>query len=313
MTDKDTQLTSALGYNVSRMRFSEPIVGTIPESKPLISYQRILISTENEDGTLGDLIIPTETCFSFGLGENKNMDTGKINGFVLPMCLHSKDGATSNEKAFVDTINNIVEKCKDYIIENKEEIGQYELERNDLKKLNFLYYKKDKGKIVEGVGPTLYAKVMTKKDKATKQEKIVTMFYDFDDNPLDPLSLIGKYCKAKGAVKIESIFIGNKISIQVKLYEANVSPLQSGMPRLLAKTKVVEKTILRPKSIESIESVDDDNDNVVDNVVDVVDVINNKKDEDTGSLNASDDESPPVEEKKPVVKKVVRRTVKKTT
>ena len=42
-----TQLTSATGYDVSRMRFSQPVIGTIPNSVPPIVYKRINISTQN--------------------------------------------------------------------------------------------------------------------------------------------------------------------------------------------------------------------------------------------------------------------------
>ena len=39
----------------------------------------------------------------------------------------------------------------------------------------------------------------------------------------------------EGAIKIESIFIGNKISLQVKLYEAVVRRLDQGMRKLLSR------------------------------------------------------------------------------
>ena len=42
-----------------------------------------------------------------------------------------------------------------------------------------------------------------------------------------------KYCYVKAAIKIESIFIGNKVSLQIKLYEASVRFLDSGPKRLL--------------------------------------------------------------------------------
>lgn len=39
----NTQLVSAIDYDTSRMSFSEPIQGSIPDSKPAISYSRINI------------------------------------------------------------------------------------------------------------------------------------------------------------------------------------------------------------------------------------------------------------------------------
>ena len=244
MTD-NTQLTPACGYDTERMIFSEPIIGTIPDSKPAISFKRITISTRNEDGSIGELIIPTERIFSFGVSENISQDTGKINGYVMPLCLFNRDGATKEEKEWVKTFENIVEKCKDHLIDNKDEIEQYDLERRDLKKLNCLYYKKDKGKVVEGTGPTLYAKLITSK----KQEnKIVTMFFDNTDKQIQGIDLLGKYCYAKAAIKIESIFIGNKISLQLKLYECEVELMQSGMKRLLPRPNSVNRVLTKVSS-----------------------------------------------------------------
>lgn len=244
MTD-NTQLTPAYGYDTERMIFSEPIIGTIPDSKPAISFKRITISTRNEDGSIGELIIPTERIFSFGVSENISQDTGKINGYVMPLCLFNRDGATKEEKEWVKTFENIVEKCKDHLIDNKDEIEQYDLERRDLKKLNCLYYKKDKGKVVEGTGPTLYAKLITSK----KQEnKIVTMFFDNADKQIQGIDLLGKYCYAKAAIKIESIFIGNKISLQLKLYECEVELMQSGMKRLLPRPNSVNRVLTKVSS-----------------------------------------------------------------
>ena len=67
----NTQLTTADGYDIKRMIFSEPQNGSIPNSVPPISYKRISIQTRNEDGTIGDLIFPTSQLFSFGVNENK--------------------------------------------------------------------------------------------------------------------------------------------------------------------------------------------------------------------------------------------------
>lgn len=292
---ENTQLTTASGYDVNRMIFSEAQGGSIPESKPAISYKRITISTKNEDGTVGDLIIPTSKLFSFGVSENVDMNTKKVNGYVMPLCLWNRDGATSEEKEWCNTFDNVVEHCKSHLVSHREEIEQWELSKNDLKKLNPLYYKRDKGKIVEGTGPTLYAKLIVSK----KQDKIVSMFFDFDGNSINPLDLLGKYCTAKSAIKIESIFIGNKISLQVKLYETEVKLMETGMKRLLARPKAQNRVLTsvshNPMSEQKVDTdVQDDDD----------------ENEGTGSIAGSDNDEPSVP--KPVAKtKVVKRKVKK--
>ena len=241
-TQSFTQLTPAEGYlPKERMIFSEPMLGEIPDSKPKIEFKRINIFTRNEDGTEGELIIPTERLYSFGISENTSQETGKITDYTFPLCLWSRDGATKEEMTWTDTFNSIVECCINHLIDNREEIDKFELERSDLTKskggLNPLYWKTEKvmnkGKTVlrriPGRGPTLYAKLIYYK----KQDKFLTQFYDLDGESVEADTLMGKHCYAKSAVKIESIFIGSRISLQVKLYEAMVEPSKMGMKRLL--------------------------------------------------------------------------------
>lgn len=287
----NTQLTSASGYETKNMIFSDPNVGSIPDSKPAIVFRRIQISTKNPDGSIGELILPTVPgLFSFGVGENLNQETGKVNGYTFPICLYTRDGATREEKEWVETFNNIVENCKDHLIKNKDEIEKYDLEKNDLKKLNPLYWKRDKGKIVEGSGPTLYAKLIVSK----KLEKIVSMFYDEFGKDIDPLELIGKYCTCSAAIKVESIFIGNKISLQVKLYEAEIKVLQTGMRRLLTRPNSNPRVLVKTVKASGVGDMLDDSD-----------------DDDSGSIVESDDDDEEEERKPEPVKKVVKKKVKK--
>ena len=226
----NTQLTQPTGYNVNNMVFSKPEVGNIPGSA--MNFQRIRISTKNPDGTMGDLVIPTETIFSFGVQENTDMATGAVNGYTMPLCLWNKDGPSEEEKAFSEKFDEIVEHIKTYVIDHRDDIEKYDLEMTDLKKFNPLYWKRDKGKIVEGRGPTLYAKLLVSKKDGNR---IMTTFYDSDTGEEigDAMDLLKKYCYVNAAIKFESIFIGTKVSLQVKLYEASVKMLSTGPKRLL--------------------------------------------------------------------------------
>jgi len=280
---ENTQLSQPSGYDIKNTIFSEIIPGSIPNSQ--IHYKRIMITTKNPNGTTGELILPTPRVFSFGVSENKDMVTGKVNGYVLPLCLWSRDGPTKDEKAFSTTFDKIIEKCKDHIIDIKDELEQYDLERRDLKKLNPLYWKKDKGKVVDGTGPTLYAKLIVSK----KRDKIMSMFFDREGEELNPLDLKGKYCYVNGAIKIESIFIGNKISLQVKLYEAEVKLAQVGMRRLLTRKKPI-RILTESKQLSSMSESSDNSENI---------------DDSEGSLNDDSDSSGSDEEE---VKPKVRRT-----
>lgn len=294
---ENTQLRSAIGYNVENMTFSKVIVQKIGDTG--MTSKRINIGTKNDDGTEGELVFQTERLFSFGVSENVDKATDKVNGYTMPLCLHSKDGATSEELAFVETFNNIVEKCKDYLVDNKKDLKIKDLERSDLRKLNPIYYKKTAdGEIDESASPTLYAKLIVSKKNG--QNKIITEFFDsVSGESYKPLDLIGKYCHTRAVVKIESLFLGSKISLQVKLYEAEVSLINSGVRRLLsrpqAKTQVVNlvnSSVSNPMNDEDDDIIDDD-----------ADASSIKGDEDDAKVEETIKELPVKKKKVVVVKK----------
>ena len=299
---ENTQLTNTSNYKTTRMIFSEPLSGSIPDSKPKIEFKRINISTKNEDGTVGELIIPTGRLFSFGVSENRSQETGVVNGYTFPICLWNKDGPSKEERDWTDTFDNIVNNCINHLVEHRDDIDMFELTKNDLVKskggLNPLYWKKEKVvengktvlKVVEGTGPTIYTKLIFSK----KNNKFVSQFFNKDDEPLDPLEQMGKLCYSTSAIKIESIFIGSRISLQVKLYESVIEPVSSGVKRLLSRPKVNSKVLEHKNNQYNMpllkENSDDDSD---------------------GSLVDEEEEKPVPKPATKVVRKVVRKVVKK--
>jgi hypothetical protein len=226
------QLSNPTNYNTDNMIFSTPLSGNVKDTT--IKFRRIPIQTKYPDGSVGDLILPTERLFSFGVCENISPETKKSNGFVFPIVLASKDGQTQGETDFIDTFNNIVDNCKKYLLDNKKELKLHDLEAALLKKLNPIYLKTDKdtGERADGALPTLYVKlIISKKDG---QEKIISNFYDKNtEKQLNALDLLKQYCYANAAIKLESIFLGKNISLQVKLYEADIELLNSGNKKRL--------------------------------------------------------------------------------
>lgn len=273
MSFTETQLTSAFGYDVKNVRFRKPVDGSILNDT--VKFKRIAIGTRNPDGSLGELVIPTLPVYSFGLSENVNPQTSKTDGYSLSLCLYNKDSPTDEQKKWVETFNAIVEHIKQYLLDHKDDIEKYELEPADLKKLNPLYYKKEKGKIVDGTGPTLYAKVMQNK----KTNSITTPFCDDNGNDLDPLSILGKRCYATAAIKFEGIFIGSKISLQVKVYEAKVKLIDSAPRRFLQSMSASSAVVYDEKTQESPQL----NSSYVSQ--------ENKDKDETGSLNGDDSDS----------------------
>ena len=108
-----------------------------------------------------------------------------------------------------------------------------EMELSDLKNFGSCFYKR------EDKPPILYTKVIYN----SHNDEIITKFYEKEKIDAtdefgilsDPLKYLGKRCNVNAAIKFESIFIGSKISLQVKLYELEITPEKSERPRLLTK------------------------------------------------------------------------------
>jgi len=303
-------LTDLINYDIKNIRFSAPIKDTAAEG---FSYQRVNIKTIGKNGELTDLIVPTAgKLFSFGVKEYLDSKTGKPNSWSLSLSLHNRDGATKDEEKWVENFSKIITACQDYVLANKSKLELYDLEKGDLKKLNPLYYKKIKvtdkdGNITlkneEGKGPSLYPKLIYSK----KKEAFVTQMYDMDTyEAINPLDLQGNFCYVKAAIKMESIFVGSKVSFQYKVYESAVEKVQSGMPRLLPRAPTVSKVFQRTEEEASVPSLCE----------------NDSESDNEGSLNGEEsspvkDDSTPVKDDStppPVeVKKKVRNVVKKTT
>lgn len=272
MSFDNTQITSATGYNTTNIVYGKPRDGNIPGSS--VTFKRIQMGTRNPDGTLGELILSTTRLFSFGLSPSVNMTTGKTDGYTLAMCLTNMDAPTQEEKAFLDTFNKICDHAVDYILQHRDDVGKYELEKADLKKFNPVYIKREKGKVVEGSSPMLYAKVLQNK----KMQTITSLFYDKYGRDIDPMSLMNKQCYVKAAIKIEGIFIGSKVSLQVKLHEAEIELRESGVKRLL-RPSAADAPL--PPSVQALhvasqpESKEEENDEDVE--------------DDKGSLKGDDD------------------------
>jgi hypothetical protein len=302
----NTQLTSAIGFTGKNIVFGQPQENniTLGDGKK-IKFFRIPVGVKNPDGTHGELVFPTEKVFSFGVQENKN-DTGRVDGYSVALCMWDRDGATEAQLKWLEGFNKAIDSCKEHILEVKDEVEKYDLDEAELKRFNPLYWKREKGKVVEGRGPTLYPKLLVSRKE--NPPKILTSFEDNNGEDMDALSLMGKWCWMTAAVKIESIFVGARVSPQVKLYEAIAQPVQNKAKRLLRPRTDNKVKLLGSNDVSSALGANDDE-------VDDDEVDDDEVDDDSGSLNGDSEEedevvtkSPP---KKKVVKKVRRKVVRK--
>jgi len=247
MSFENTQLTIAKNFNPNNLIFAKSKEGTLPDSS--IKFQRIPIGIKNPDGTTGELVILTPKVYSFGLSENTVFGdkTKKKDGYTFPLCLQSRDGLTDDEKDFIDTFKAILEACKEHVIkpETKKELKKPNLQPPAF---NLLYYKTIDGEVAPGTGPIMYPKIMIKKAKKDTPEQITTIFTDENGQDVDPLTLLNKHCYTRAAIKIESIFIGSLVSLQVKVQEAEVKVIGNTVKRLL----------LRPQAESGVSMMSDE-------------------------------------------------------
>jgi len=245
-----TKLSDYKAFDAKRLIFSNPDTGNIPGSMNKLTFKRIKIAVKNEDGSIGDVVIATPpNLLCYGLQEQTDPSTGAVNGYQFPLVLWNNNHPSDDEKTFTNTIHSICDTCKDHLIANKDAIEKYDLEMNDLKKFNPLYYKMDRGRIIEDKSPVLYAKTLSSKKDG--DIKVYTLFTNEENEMVNPLDLMNKRCYVQGALKIESIFIGNKISLQMKLLEARVKVIDTSFRSLLNPSVVIHKEPTTPEKSAS--------------------------------------------------------------
>ena len=235
------QLSNVSNFDTERIIFSEAKETNIPGS------YRITIGTRYPDNLVGPLIFSTDTVYSFGIQENKSMDKPvRTTGYSIPLCLWNKEGPTEYQKEFIEAVENASDAIKRYMLrpEVKKSVKKYDLVESDLRKFSPLWYKKEDGEIVQGRGPMLYPKLMCNKDL-----EIYTDIADQNGHTVDPMTLLNQKCSVRACVKIESIFIGSKISLQVKVVELEVQQQSPGRQRLICKQEPTEVVRIVPSDV----------------------------------------------------------------
>lgn len=224
-------LVNSQNIKFENIIFKEPELQSIPNTN--IQYRKVKFAYYNEElDKETDLILESPpNLMSYGLQEDTDMNTGALTGYQLPIVLTSTNSSkgTPVEESFIQLIEDITEKTKDFLVDHKEQIEKYDLVRSDMKSLSPIYRKKEKGKIVEGVPPKLYAKTIFYKNN----EEIKTTFINEEENTdVNPLSTLKKKLHCKFALKVDNIFIsGSKISLQLKLQEVSFKLSESQGPK----------------------------------------------------------------------------------
>ena len=207
-----------------------------------LSYKRIPIEIKYPNNKKGPLVVETPFLFSFGVSENIDKKSGKLNGYSIPVCLWSKDSKPNDkEKEFFDIINNLKTLSQKHL---DDKYGSDEIQSLSLplyfKKIEYTDKKgKKKTKVDESSAPILYTKLIY----SEKTKKFLSLFKGKKGCDLNPFKYIDYNCCVKLALIFEGIFISDTTtSLQIKVHECYVKELE---PR---------------KSLLKIDDDDDDDD-----------------------------------------------------
>lgn len=192
-----------------------------------IKFQRIFLKYKYHDGTVGKISIRTPKLYSYGVQENRSSQTNLLDSYTLPVTMYDKMvGQTEDEAKTIEMLESCLKLIKQHLKKSdvKEALNKYEMDA-DVDQMDIFYRKKDKGLILPDIPPTLYPKLVTAYEKSRNPSvppKIVTGFYDSDDEPIDPIALINERCRVVCDVCLDNIYIGAKPSIQVKVNDVIV-------------------------------------------------------------------------------------------
>jgi len=218
----DTQLSDFHNFDYDSVIFYKPETINLSDSQNV--FRKIKICVKNRDGTFGDLVFSApKNLFSFGIQELRD-NHGCVSGYIMPISLWRKKEPTPEESQFIQVLQSIIEMSHD-------QVQKYISEDIDTKRFSPLSFKKtDESLGEEKKSPILYTKLIYNK----KDQKISTLFIDENSNlEVNPVGILNKKCYVTGAIKIESIFLGDKVTLQIKLYEAIVRVMKQGK-RLLS-------------------------------------------------------------------------------
>ena len=262
---KTTQISDPCDYNIDNLIFDEPIKTEVNGIPP---FYRINLATKIGNSE-SELVFQMDRCRMFGIKESRDNNTNNLTGYVVGTMMFDQNNATERQRKTLETFQQIVEKCKDYLMQAdiKKKVNKTAIKvREQLDTINPVSFMKNKETQEPDMeAPVLNAKLIYAKPKKDKDGneidgRIITRFYsedEVDENGepliLDPLEYLNKRGSIISAVRFESIFVGKDIKIQVKIYEAaiKVDDGASSFKRLLRFGNTSNDTVINIKMDEA--------------------------------------------------------------
>jgi hypothetical protein len=247
ISNRFTELIDLPTYDTNQLFFDQPMEMEIQQGNKTIKYYKVNVGSQNKNG-VGEFVfnIP-HFCHSFGVDEYQN-EQGKATNHSVSLSMVDNNNPTEEQLELVSSFCKTVDKIKEHLFTIKKEIKKPTLDKSDLKTFNPMHQSIDEDGNPKGTAwyfsPKLMErKIYNKEDPSDVKMKIETVFYlDGDDEQsISPLEFLGKkHFKFRGAVKIESIYIGSKISLQCKIYDGIIRNVSNERKRLTSRSTVDE-------------------------------------------------------------------------
>lgn len=215
------------------------------------------------------LVFSSEEVFSFGVSRN-TLDTNNIS-YQISLCLYDRENPKDEEIKWAAKYEELASICRDYLKKSPE----FKKLKGLIDTMKGLSWKSNE--IGDADGPKLYPKIMFNQ----KKEEFITVFMDESDDIIeDPKTILDKRGRIRAALRFESIFVGSKVALQVRVNDVLVAKwIEAYKPKAL---------IVRPNGPSNSNKIIKSSD---------------KSDEESDLNSSSDDEED--EEEKPV-KRVVK-------
>lgn len=151
------------------------------------------------------LVFPSEEVFTFGISQNM-LDTSGVS-YQISLCLYDRAKPKDSEIKWAAKYEELATVCREYLKET-----EFKRLKGQIDTMKGLSWKRNN--IGDEDGPKLYPKIIYNQTK----KMFITAFVDKNGDDIEDTNLVlDKRGKVKVALRLESIFIGSKVALQVKV------------------------------------------------------------------------------------------------
>ncbi len=249
-----TELIDLTTFPVGQLFFDAPQEMEIQQGNKTIKYYKVNVGAQQQSG-VGEFVFDIPFfCHSFGVEEFQN-EAGKPTNHNVSLSIIDMNASPEEQEVqlnWVKSFHAIMERIKDHLISIKKEIKKPTLDKSDLKTLNPIKQAVDddgnpKGNAWYFSPKLMERKIYNKEDPSDVQIKIETEFFleSDPDTKISPLEFLNKkHFKFRGAIKLENVYVGSKISLQCKIYDGVVRPVTNERKRMTQMSKSVGEQLL---------------------------------------------------------------------